>query len=191
MTGPELWAAGLLVAGGFVATNLDNLLILIGVVAASADRRAVVLGYLAAVTTVLAGCVAGGLLGGVLRPERVGYLGIVPLVMGLTLGWKLLRGQVAAQPSRGGGAFFLTLSNSGDSFALFLPLLAETDRGIVWLMVAVYLLLALAWVGLALWLLRHRQLARGLATAGQWLLPAIMVTVGIYILVDTGTDTLY
>ena len=190
MAGIDIWAVSLLVTVGFVATNLDNLLLLVGFAAVSADRRGVMLGYLAAATTVLAACVAGGFIGGLLRPELVGYLGVVPLVMGLALGWRVLRGGAPAEAPRVGGVFFLTLSNSGDSVALFMPLLSESDEGSLLLMIVIYLLLMLAWAGAALVLVRHRPLARALAAAGHWLLPVIMIAVGIYILLDTGTDTL-
>jgi cadmium resistance protein CadD (predicted permease) len=191
MTAADAAAIALLTLTGFLATNLDNLLILVSLVAAGAERRSALLGYLAAAATVLAACILGGALGSLLRPDLVGYLGIVPLSLGLWQGWNNLRGSAVDAAAPGGGSvFFLTLSNSGDNVALFLPLIAETERESALLLIAIYLVLILAWAGLAHSVVRRPMVARTFASGSRWLLPCILVGVGTYILFNTGTDTL-
>ena len=191
MTSSDLLAIIAVTGGGFVATNLDNLLILVGLIAAGADRRSTLLGYLSAAAAVFAFCALAGALGGLLDPGLVGYLGIIPLGMGLLLAWRALRGASEAPEVTGSGsAFILTLSNSGDSVALFVPLIAETERDTVLVLVACYLVCILAWAALAHHLALHPALGRRLAACGRWLLPGIMIGVGIYVMLDTTTDTL-
>ena len=57
-------------------------------------------------------------------------------------------------------------------------------------MVGAYLSLILAWAALAHYVARHPALGTKLAAGGRWLLPAIMVVVGIYVLLNTTTDRL-
>ncbi len=186
-----------LTLAGFVATNIDNLLILVALLATSHSRWPVLAGYGAAATTVLALCLVGAALGSLVRPDWVGYLGILPVLMGLHLAWRGWRERSAgptpeAPPSRGaaGAAFLLTLSNSGDSIALFLPLLAETERESVMLLLALYLGLVLAWAGFARVVAARQLLATTLQVHSRWLLPCVMIAVGSYVLLDTTTDTL-
>lgn len=191
MTIPDVLAIITLTGGGFVATNLDNLLILVGLIGAGADRRSALLGFLSAAAAVFAFCAAAGALGGLLNPGRVGYLGVIPLGMGLLLGWRALHGHSSGPEFTGSGsAFVLTLSNSGDSVALFVPLIAETERESVLLLVASYLLCILGWAALAHYAAGHPVLGRRLAASGRWLLPGIMIVVGTYVLLNTTTDTL-
>lgn len=197
MSPADVLAIVTLVLMGFVATNIDNLLILLALLASSDSRWPVLAGYGAAATAVLMVCLVGAALGGMLQPQWVGYLGIIPLVLGLQLGWQAWRDSrdktsAITVPSGGaaGTAFLLTLSNSGDNIALFLPLLAETERESIMLLLAIYLGLVLAWAQLARFVATRRWLVEMLSRHSRWLLPCVMILVGTYVLLDTTTDTL-
>jgi cadmium resistance protein CadD (predicted permease) len=194
MTPADLLAIVTLTLAGFVATNIDNLLILVALLATGNSRWPVLAGYGAAAATVLVICLLGGALGGLLKPDWVGYLGVIPVLLGLQLGFRNWRGAPVAPTAPGGGAagtaFVLTLSNSGDSLALFLPLLAETERESAMLLVALYLLLVLSWARLARRLAGRAGVVDLLSRHSRWLLPVVMIAVGSYVLLDTTTDTL-
>ena len=112
--------------------------------------------------------------------------------------WQQFRGaghaagkpDVRSDTGLGAGAFAVTLGNSGDSLALFLPLMSESNREALLLIVAVYLLLILLWALLSLAIAGHPLIARRLERQGARVVPWIMICVGLYILMDTGTDTL-
>ena len=180
---------------GFVSTNLDNLLMLV-TLAGAGRRMAVAMGFLAAAVVVLGLCAAASALGRLLDPGFAGYLGVIPLAMGCYLALKLLRGEsgvtatAAVAPVGGGATFFLMLSNSSDSLALFLPLLADTHSSQALIVFGGYLVMALLWIVLARWLTSHRVLAEALERHGRWLVPGVMVVVGSYILLDTPYDRL-
>jgi cadmium resistance protein CadD (predicted permease) len=198
----EIWGLLLLVGSSFVATNLDNLVLLVVMLGADAQNRAaVILGFLASAICVLCLSAIGAVLGANLDPGLIGYMGLAPLTMGVYLLYKLLRGDKPDHPSTadsntGGqasgllGSFLLMFSNSGDSVAIFFPLLAESGRDALLWIVSAFLLCALLWSALAWRIADQPRIARQIEKVGEKLVPWIMIGAGLYILLDTGTDTL-
>ena len=174
--------------------SADLLPLLLATLSGTGRRATVAAGFLAAAATVLGLCAAASAAGRLLDPGFAGYLGVIPLAMGCHLALKLLRGEsgVAAtatvSPVGGGATFFVMLSNSSDSLALFLPLLADTHSSQAAVVFSAYLAMALLWIVLAWRLTSHRVLAAALERHGRWLIPCVMVAVGSYILLDTPYD---
>ena len=195
--GAESAVASLMVltAAGFIATNLDNLLVLVALSAGGTRLRAAA-GFLLAAATLLCAATLGMFVGDLLDPNWVGYLGVVPLALGLSMFVKLLRPgdpeapTVNAAPVGIAGSCLVMLSNSGDNLALFLPLMADTQKTLLPVIILTYVGMAMAWTLLARWLVGHRLLARSLERHGRWILPCIMVVVGSVVLMDTGYDRL-
>ena len=165
------------------------------------SRRAwVLLGFLASAICLVSVAAIGVAVGSWLDPAAVGYLGLAPLSLGL---YALYRQYRAVEPEPGLerleagsdiglglASFSLMLGNSGDSLAVLLPLLAESSRESLLLIIATYLLAALAWAGLSIAIAGREALARRIERSGSKLVPWILILVGIYILLDTATDTL-
>ena len=191
-----------LVAGSFVATNMDNLLILVVLLGANAKRRsAVLLGFLCSNIAVICISALGVAVGSMLGAKLIGYLGIVPLLLGCHMLYKSWAGHHAednalesptnnTEPKIWMSTFILMLSNSGDSIAVFLPLLAESGRAGILVIICSYLAMAMLWGALSYMISGQRELARRIEHRGEKIVPWIMIGVGIYILMDTGTDTL-
>ena len=204
----EILGLLVLVAGSFVATNLDNLLILVILLGAAPRRRAaVLLGYMGSAVIIVSVATIGVALGTILDPGLVGYLGLVPLSLGLYTLWRQLPGEAGGKTTEREGtvrssplagselriglsSFVLMLSNSGDSLVIFLPLLTESSREALLLIISSYLLIVLAWAGLSLLISANESLARRIEQQGNRLVPWVRIGVGVYILLDTGTDTL-
>jgi cadmium resistance protein CadD (predicted permease) len=185
----------------FVATSLDNLLILVGFQTSdSLSTRTIGVGYLAAmavmigVATVLAAAADGGL------PFPVGYLGVAPIGIGIYHGVLAFRPDIAGAKSaeraaskRTAAAGFVSVfatmaANSGDSLLVFTALIADTEHDLDWMILGTVLLMATAWVWIARWLTEHdrfRDPLRGFARFG---LPILLVGVGLYILMNSPTD---
>jgi cadmium resistance protein CadD (predicted permease) len=189
-----------LVAGSFVATNLDNLLVLVVLLAATGRYLPILGGYVVSSLVILAISTVGVALEVWLQPGAVGYLGVIPIGLGL---YTLLRrggdaavslpGYAVAEAGAmrlGVGSFALMLGNSGDSLALLVPLLAETSRQFLPALLASWVLMALLLAGLALIIGGDERLAKRIEDRGSLVIPWIMVAVGLYILLDTATDTL-
>lgn len=191
-----------LTASTFVATNLDNLLLLVVLQGANPGARsAVLLGYLGAAVALIIAAAAGLALGAVLEPGLLGYLGLVPLLFGVRMllaGWRQERHPETGIDTLAGrstgsictGTLMLMAGNSGDSLAVLLPLLAETAAAGQWFIAASYLSMATLWAGLARLLTSHRALAERIERRGEKVVPWIMIGVGLYILLDTPTDSL-
>jgi cadmium resistance protein CadD (predicted permease) len=197
----ELLTVSSLTLGSFVATNLDNLLILVMLQGSTGRSGPLLAGFLAAHIVVMLVSMLGLVVGAWLDAGLVGYLGVFPLVLGLTGLWRQFGKADGAEDvpdhlaGRSGwqlfaGTCLLMLGNSGDSLALLLPLLADTQAALLPPMLLLWLLAALGWACLVRAIGANRQLARTLEQQGQRVLPWVMIIVGIYILLDTATDTL-
>jgi cadmium resistance protein CadD (predicted permease) len=183
----------------FVSTNLDNLFILVGFLAASKGRTLRVhAGFTLAIIAILLFGVGAANAADFAPARYAGWLGVVPIAMGLHILIRLLRGGNEAMPETSIDSAtsvltvaFVTLANAGDSFAVFLPLFADTEDSFIALIFATGLAATLVWCALAAWLLKHPTLGRALRRVGPRLLPFLMIGVGVYVLINTGTDTLF
>ncbi len=202
-----MWALGsevVATAASFVATNIDNLLLLVTLLAASPVSR-VAVAYTLSAVLVLAFAASGSFLGALVDPAALGYLGVLPLCLGLMRGCKAAQqalsaavssaGEVSAQqPSDSATGFvaivLLITSNSGDTLAMFIPLFADTEPAVMMVLAAVYALLAALWLVLAIGLMRQPALTAWIGRQERWLLPGVLVTVGVFVLMDTDFDRL-
>jgi cadmium resistance protein CadD (predicted permease) len=202
LTAVEMVALAGLVASGFVATNVDNLLILVILLGANGKRRsAVLLGFIASAIAVICVSALGVALGSLVGASLIGYLGLVPLSLGSYMLYTAWRGgtqgaeQVDVVANRGEpgiwfSTFVLMFSNSGDSIAVFLPLLAESGRTSLLLIICTYLMMALLWACLSYLISGQPSLAKRIEKRAEKIVPWVMIGVGAYILFDTATDTL-
>ncbi|MGI9201920.1 MAG: hypothetical protein ACR2QL_12730 [Woeseiaceae bacterium] len=186
----------LLVAGGFAATNLDNLLLLIAwMTIAGRTRKPIFIGYFLAAAMVLITVYLLGLLSDMLPVEYVGYLGIVPMLLGAKMLWDKLRGRNAASdavsPPPGAVNVSTTLfANSVDSILVLSAMLADSALQFDYVIMTAYL--AAAFVFYIVGRLFYEQFARyeKIERAAEWVAPVVMLIVGFYILDNTLTDTL-
>jgi cadmium resistance protein CadD (predicted permease) len=191
-----------IVASAFVATNLDNLLIMVVLLGANVQRRAaVLLGYLLSALSILCVSIVGVALGTLINPGFIGYLGFVPLTLGLYMLYKTLNGKTPSdtdveplisksEPTIWLATFILMFSNSGDSVAVFLPLLAESGRSSMVIILLTYVVMIILWGGLSYLISGQRDLALRIERSAEKIVPWVMIGVGTYILMDTATDTL-
>ena len=197
----SLAALAALVLTSFIATNLDNLLMLVFLLGTERQRpAAVLLGYLTSAFLVITVAALGVAVGALLDPAVIGYLGIAPIAMACYLLYQqyLVTDSEPDKPAlaaTGEGQIWLTsavlmFSNSGDSIAVLLPLMAESGRAALLIIVSIYLLSSLLWCGLSVLIASRPGLVGQIQQRGVKLVPWIMIVVGLYVLTDTGTDTL-
>lgn len=180
----------------FAATNVDDLFLLVAFFGQRhrdcgpweiATGQALGIGLLLAVSA----AAARGL--SLLPDPLVGALGVVPLGLGLH---GLMRGgngddadglPLAAEGSRLRWRGLLTVAgvtvaNGGDNMAVYVPLLARVGP----LELAVYALtfaaMLLVWLFVARALAAHPALAPTLSRHGRWLVPLVLVGLGVAIL---------
>ncbi|WP_171207527.1 MULTISPECIES: cadmium resistance transporter [unclassified Ruegeria] len=176
-----------------VTTNLDNLAVLLGLFLV-VDRRRAIAGFALAQTIMLSlsMIVAVGLnKNGI--PVWIGYLGLVPLVLGLRGIWhQASSAEVEEMGAKSAVTSIVTLflSLSIDSFAVMTPLLADSTPGFRWAALIGASIAAAGLVLLASWGAPHAQnLAPRFARMDR-IAPYVMVCVGLYILINSPTDGL-
>lgn len=190
-----------LVVSTFAVTNLDNLIILVFLLGQSPNaRQHVLMGFVAAVILVIAVSSVGILIGTLLSPSLVGYLGFGPLLIGIYILYQQLRStenkstaviSAMGAPSRVWlTTVVLMFSNSADSIAVLLPLLAESGSMPTLLIVSIYLLTSILWCAISIKIASNAGLAKRINDRGEKLVPWVMIAVGIYVLSNTGTDSL-
>jgi cadmium resistance protein CadD (predicted permease) len=178
-----------------VLTNLDNLAVLLALLLTLGRARAVG-GFVIAQAVVLAAAMGLAIGADQALSGWVGYLGIVPIALGLHALWQQSGVDEGAEGSvalpQGGlvAPTLLFLSMSLDSFAVMAPLLADSLPGYRFsaLMGAVAAVLGIG--VLSILLSRLATPSARWAGRSERLGPVAMILVGLYVLINSGTDTI-
>ena len=180
----------------FVSTSFDNFTLLLGFFADDEyPRRQVVGGYLVAVVVVLLGAWTASAAVEQAPSTYLGYLGLIPLTLGLVGLYRLVRfagpSVPAAEPTATKGflpVLFVMLANSGDSLSVYVSVFADTAENLEVPILATAAALALAYASIARWLVTRSGLAGPIQRVARAVLPFLLIGIGAYILLDTGTD---
>ncbi len=200
MSFETLTALGL-IAASFAATNFDNLALLTSwLLAARGRSRQILIGHLLGMFVLLALSFGFGLAASLVPIEWIGFLGVIPIAMGL-MGLRQLRyglsrtgsGIDATGVPQSGLALPLSIAmtqvaNGVDTILVFGPLLADSKLTIDFVILVGFLVMTFLWFGLARILGSHAARFKVIGRYGQWIAPIVMIIVGIYILNDTRTD---
>ncbi|MEM7319081.1 MAG: hypothetical protein AAF408_08670 [Pseudomonadota bacterium] len=173
-----------------ILTNLDNLAVLLALIPLVGLRPSMI-GYLCAQVVILAGSLILALWLTDVAANYVGWLGIVPVALGLNgLRRQFRGGDTSHQNGLGNRSSTLALvalflSLSADSFAVMIPLLAESApvyRG------AGVIGACLAALGLGVCAVLASGYAGAFAGRFERLGPYVMILAGLYVLSNSGTD---
>lgn len=182
-----------LVAGSYAATNMDNLTILVSwMLAGNVSGANIAKGYAIATVSVLVISTLLGLSSFAIPVGLIGYLGIIPIGLGV---WSLVgqfRGEQQDAVDSGNGAALgigATLTaNSVDSIIVFSPLLADSQAVIDAYIAAAFVVVAAIWFWMARFASQRAAKLDVVTRVAGWIAPFIMIYVGIYILMNTATD---
>ena len=186
-------------AGAFMATNLDNLVLLIALFGRYSDRRyEVMLGYLAGMSIIAAATYYVGKLAGSVPVQYLGLLGVIPVLIGLVAIVSLFRNKGVVHdpvvPGAGSTAITATLlaqlGNSADTIITYGVLFSDSNDLADHVVLAAFCGMALLFVLIAYQALRHPWLSRPVELYGHYVTPLILITVGLYILSNTALDML-
>ena len=174
----------------YAATNLDNFLLICGLLAGGVRRGSATVGFAIASSLVVLLAFSFTALSYILPPDMLGYLGIVPIVLGLRL---LIHHSAVAEgtPQSEAGAVsvaFLLAANSLDTVATFAPLFAESETIVRLALVAGFLASAVILFSVALRFTQRLSTLADREPFAQRVAATVMILVGIYVLFDTGTD---
>jgi cadmium resistance transport/sequestration family protein len=208
----RLFSAILVGFTSFVATNLDDIVILMiffSQVSLTFRRRHIVLGqYLGFMALLLASL--PGYFGGLVLPKAwVGLLGFLPIWIGISqllkresdqpevkaVSNELTFGHKTSMMSVLSSLFSpqtykvaaVTVANGGDNVGIYIPLFASSSLPRLVVMVGVFLILVGVWCWIAERLTRQRAIATLLTRYGHRAMPFVLIGLGLYILADSGT----
>jgi cadmium resistance protein CadD (predicted permease) len=195
--------------GLFVATNIDDLVLLtLWFGRARRNRRAelaVVAGQYLGLAAIVAVSVAAALGATLLPAAALPWLGLVPIGLGLRAGLEARRerreggedgtdedgtddvsptGATAAGLPTAWSVAAVTAASGGDNVGVYVPVLANAPAAALGTVAAVFAVMVPLWCALAAGFARHPTVARALARWGDVALPVVLVAIGVWILVE-------
>ncbi len=190
-------------AAMFAVTNIDDIVVLSLFFGRSAGRRAdavrVVLGQYVGFVAILLAAVLGSLGAGLLPESVIPYLGLVPLLLGLQAAWRTWRERRdrgaghddgGLSVTQGGTAVLtvagVTLANGGDNIGVYVPVFATTDTSGLVTYCIVFLVMVGVWCAAGHYFATRPLVARALSRWGHYLLPVVLIGIGLLILLEGG-----
>ncbi len=179
----------LLSTGAFVSTNIDDLFLLVGFFSdRSFSRSHVFAGQILGMAIIVAISLAAASAALAISPQRVGLLGLAPIVIGMAKLFGLGKTEEEAQQTAVGilQVATVTIVNGGDNIAAYTPIFATQGSRDMTATLAIFAVLTLVWCFAALGLVRHTALGKPLRRYGHVLLPFILIGLGGLILYRSG-----
>jgi cadmium resistance protein CadD (predicted permease) len=186
----NLLSLALLSTGAFVSTNIDDLFLLVGFFSdRSFARSHIFAGQILGMAIVVAISLAAASVALVISPQRVGLLGLAPIVIGVAKLLRLGKTEKEEQPTAVGvlQVATVTLVNGGDNIAAYTPIFATQGSREMSATLVIFAVLTLVWCFAALGLVRHTALGKPLRRYGHVLLPFILIGLGGLILYRSGS----
>lgn len=185
-------------SGLFTATNIDDIVVLTVLFLASTRGALpgwkVIIGqYLGFIVLVAISVVAA--LGLTIVPDEwVGFLGLIPLGIGVYGLIRYLHRRSNGDDDEEGsiraggllGVAGITIANGADNISLYTPVFRTQPVPDTMVTIVVFLLLVAVWCLVARAIGTNRRVTEALERIEHWLVPAVFVGLGLYILVDSG-----
>jgi cadmium resistance transport/sequestration family protein len=183
--------------GLFAATNIDDIVVLTVLFLASTRGRPrpwqIVTGqYLGFITLVIISVIAA--LGLTIVPDEwVGFLGLIPLGIGIyTLIKGLRRGddddddddKITAVGLLGVAG--ITIANGADNISIYTPIFRTNSVGDTIVMIVVFLILVAVWCAAGRLIGTNKAITEKLEKVEHWLVPVVFIGLGLFILIESG-----
>lgn len=184
--------------GLFMATNIDDIIVLSLFFARGAGQRGTTTRILAGQYLGFIGILGAAMIvslgaGAVLPPGLIPYFGLIPLGLGLWAAWKAWRGGDADDDAKIEGKNVtvwtvagVTFANGGDNIGVYVPVFLSVGPEAVVAYCIVFLVLVAALVGLAKFVATRRPIAEVLERWEHVLFPIVLIGLGVFILVSGG-----
>lgn len=185
--------------GLFLATNIDDIIVLSLFFARGAGHRGTTARITAGQYLGFAGILGGAVLvtlgaGAFLPPEVIPYFGLIPLALGLWAAWQAWRGdhdddddaKIAGKKVGVWTVAGVTLANGGDNIGVYVPVFLALEPAAVVAYCVVFLALVAVLVILAKFVATRRPIAEVLERWEHILFPIVLIGLGIFILVSGG-----
>ena len=191
--------SGLLGAVGlFIATNIDDIIVLSLFFARGAGQAGTTLRILAGQYLGFAGILAAAVLvtlgaDAFLPTEAIPYFGLIPLALGLWSAWQAWRGDDDDDDAKVNGknvsalvVAAVTFANGGDNIGIYVPVFLNVDTATVIIYCVVFLILVAGLVLLAKFVATRPPIAEVLERWEGVLFPIVLIGLGTFMLVSGG-----
>lgn len=184
--------------GLFMATNIDDIIVLSLFFARGAGQRGTTTRILVGQYLGFAGILGAAVLvtigaGAFLPSEAIPYFGLIPLILGLWAAWNAWRGddddddaKVAGKKLGAWTVAGVTFANGGDNIGVYTPVFLSVDPLAVVAYCIVFLALVAVLVALAKFVATRPPIAEILERWEHILFPIVLIGLGIVILVTGG-----
>ena len=185
--------------GLFIATNIDDIIVLSLFFARGAGRSGttakIIAGQYLGFGAILATAVIVALGARSFLPESViPYFGLIPLALGLRAAWKTWRGkddddddeQATGKPISVMTVAAVTFANGGDNIGVYVPIFVTVGTVGIIAYSGVFLLLVAGLVLVARYVATRKPIAAILERWEHVLFPLVLIGLGIFILVEGG-----
>ena len=187
----------------YVSTNFDNLVFLLAYGAKPGYKPLLVnLTFLLVCLVVLVASLLLGLTATALPHESIRFVGLIPIAFGCYHLARVFAGRVGAnvlghneEPGPIGlsaylGFALVLLANSGDTMSVMMPIFADLHPAYLFACFAAAIAMAILLSALAGILAHHPESRRHLESLHKWVLPFLLIGIGILILTDTSVEML-
>jgi len=169
----------------FVATNIDDLVLLTLFFARRVKPRRVVAGQYLGFSAIILVSLLGAWAAFAIPHRWIRLLGVLPLALGIKELMLGHRDQVLEARVEGHGiasVALITLANGADNVGVYVPLFV-VSRADIWLVIVTYMVLIAVWCLAASLLGNHRLILSLVNRWGHRIMPFVFIALGAYVLV--------
>src|SRR5438105_5274955 len=178
------WFLSALITGAvaFSATNLDDIVFLTIFFSQASRRWHVVVGQYLGFTALVVVSLIGFFGGQVLPHGWLRLFGVAPIAIGIKKLFAKRDNHLRRASAGMLDVAIVTFVNGADNIGIYAPLFAVSDaRRLIVLVAVLYALLAV-WCVVGYLIHRHKAVAYTLKRWGHWIVPVVLMGLGIYIL---------
>ena len=187
--------------GLFLATNIDDIIVLSLFFARGAGQRGTTARILVRQYLGFAGILGAAVLvalvaGAFLPPEVIPYFGLIPLALGLWAAWQAWRrrrddddddeGKIEGKKVAVWAVAGVTFANGGDNIGVYVPVFLSVGPAAVVAYCVVFLALVAVLVYIAKFIATRRSIAEILERWEHILFPIVLIGLGLFILISGG-----
>lgn len=196
----SVWEPFVTAIAAFAATNIDDILILalfFSQVGVALKRWHIVAGQLVGFTGLVGISLLGFAFSFLIPRPYIGLLGLLPIFLGLR-SWFSREddGEPKATVQAGGASASVlsvagvTFANGADNIGIYTPLFASSTLTSLLVMIAVFYVLLGVWCLAGYFITRQPAIAKLLSRYGHLMMPLVLVGLGIFIILESGTLSL-
>lgn len=180
----------------FSATNIDDLFLLTLFFGNNQYKASnIYTGQLLGIFSLIGLSLVGSLVGNLIPLPYLGLLGIFPVYLGIK---QILKKDadhndevVLSKSNMIMSVMMVTIANGGDNVGIYIPLFATLAWPFKIGMIVIFLLMTLLWCTIAKYLANHPLLSASLSKYGHIVTPIVLILLGLYILYESKTFSIF